>query len=182
MIDNPTPADIIAFWREAGPARWFKQDDAFDECVRNSWLNTHEAAARDALEGWRATHEGALALIILLDQFPRNMFRGEARAFATDAQALAVAREAIAQGFDAHYQSPMRRFFYLPAMHSEALGDQDFCLDKCRAADDADGVKFAEIHRDIIARFGRFPHRNKILGRETTPAEQAFLDNGGFAG
>ena len=93
-----------------------------------------------------------------------------------------MAAQAIDRGFDALYEVPLKRFFYLPAMHSEDLRDQDFCLEKCRAANDADGVKFAEIHRDIIARFGRFPHRNKLLGRATTPAEQAFLDAGGFAG
>ena len=182
MIDNPTPRDVLDFWRKAGPARWFAQDRDFDANLRWTFFGAHQAAAWGVLEDWRNDHESALALILLLDQFPRNIFRGLARAFGTDAQARDVAAQAIDRGFDALYEVPLKRFFYLPAMHSEDLRDQDFCLEKCRAANDADGVKFAEIHRDIIARFGRFPHRNRLLGRQTTPQEQAFLDAGGFAG
>ena len=180
--ETPTPAEIVAFWREAGPERWFRKDPAFDATIRARFLAAHEAAAAGAFDSWAATAEGALALLILLDQFPRNLFRDEARAFATDDHALRVARGALARGFDAAYSNPMRRLFCLPLMHSERLADQEECVALCRAAEDEEGVKFAILHRDIIARFGRFPHRNKLLGRPTTPQEQAFLDGGGFAG
>ena len=181
-MDNPSPQDIIAFWREAGPKLWFAQNAEFDGRVRWEFFGAHQSAAYGILDGWAGDAEGALALILLLDQFPRNIFRGLARAFGTDAKALAVANAAIARGFDAAYEVPMKRFFYLPAMHSENLRDQDACLEKCAAAGDEEGVKFARVHRDIIARFGRFPHRNLLLGRTTTPEEQAFLDAGGFSG
>ena len=110
------------------------------------------------------------------------MFRGSPRAFATDAQAVGITERAIARGFDETYQPPEKRFFYMPFMHSEGLADQERCVELCAAADDADGVKYAEIHRDIIRDFGRFPHRNPVLGRKTTAQEQAFLDEGGFSG
>lgn len=175
-------ADIVAFWREAGPERWFALDPEFDARIAREFGETRNAAARGELDDWIATPESALALIILLDQFPRNMFRGAAAAFSTDSKALAVARKAIALSHDHAYANPLRRFFYLPMMHSEALADQDACLSLCNAAGDADGAKFAQTHRDIIMRFGRFPHRNAILGRATTAEEQAFLDAGGFKG
>ena len=182
MLDNPTPQDIIAFWQDAGPALWFTQDRAFDGRVRWTFFGAHQSAKHGNLDHWANDAGGALALILLLDQFPRNIFRGLARAFGTDVKARAIAHAAIERGFDAHFEAPLKRFFYLPAMHAEDLAEQDFCIEKCRAAGDAEGVKFAQIHRDIIARFGRFPHRNKLLGRQTTPDEQAFLDAGGFAG
>ena len=181
-MDNPAPRDIIAFWEEAGPKLWFTQDPAFDGRVRWEFFGAHQSAAYGGLDGWASNAGGALALILLLDQFPRNIFRGLARAFGTDGKALGVAKGAIARGFDAAWEVPVKRFFYLPAMHSEDVRDQDFCLEKCAAAGDEEGVKFARIHRDIIARFGRFPHRNALLGRQTTLEEQAFLDAGGFAG
>lgn len=175
------PDDIIAFWREAGPERWFAKDEAFDAEIRRRFLAAHEAAARGDLDDWENTPEGALALLILLDQFPRNMFRGSARAFATDAQALAIAGRAIRNGFDSRFDV-MRTFFYLPYQHSEDLADQERGVELYRATGDADGQKWAEVHADIIRRFGRFPHRNRVLGRSTTAEEQAFLDSGGFAG
>lgn len=175
-------AGIIAFWREAGPEKWFNKDEAFDAAIRGHFLETHLAAAAGKLSDWEATPEGAYALLLLLDQFPRNLFRGSAQAFATDAQALDVAERAIAKGFDKRFEGPERRFFYLPHMHSEKLADQERCIALCEEANDPEGVKFAIIHRDIIRDFGRFPHRNPVLGRETTPQEQAFLDSGGFSG
>jgi len=178
----PSAAETIAFWREAGPEKWFAKDDAFDAAIRAHFLAAHEAAAAGQLSDWEETPDGVYALIILLDQFPRNLFRGSERAFATDAQALAIAQRALARGFDKAYQPPEQRFFYMPFMHSEALADQDRCVALCQAADDPDGVRYAEIHRDIIRDFGRFPHRNPVLGRETTAEEQAFLEQGGFAG
>ncbi len=178
----PTPADILAFWREAGPDKWFIKDEAFDAEIRSRFLEAHEAAAAGRLSDWEATPEGAYALLILLDQFPRNLFRGSSRAFATDAQALAVAERAIARGFDKEFDNPERRFIYLPFMHAEDLAHQERCIALCEAAVDPEGVRFAVIHRDIIRDFGRFPHRNPILGRPTTAEERAFLEEGGFGG
>jgi uncharacterized protein (DUF924 family) len=175
------PAAIVAFWREAGPDRWFKKDAAFDDEIKRRFLATHEAAAAGRLTDWEQSAEGALALLILLDQFPRNMFRSEARAFATDPLARAVTSRAILNGFDGAFPD-MRGFFYLPFEHSENLADQERGLALYKAVGDEDGLKWAVLHADIIRRFGRFPHRNAVLGRVTTPDEQAFLDGGGFAG
>ena len=180
-MTQPSPADIIGFWRAAGPKKWFEKDTAFDEEIRRRFLPVHEAAAAGKLAAWEESAEGTLALLILLDQFPRNMFRGSARAFATDAQARAITAGALLKGFDGTIPD-MRSFFYLPFEHSEDLADQERGVALYKAAGDADGLKWAELHADIIRRFGRFPHRNAILGRATTPEEQAFLDSGGFAG
>ena len=177
-----TADDIVAFWREAGPERWFKKDAAFDDEIRRRFLAAHEAAAAGKLAAWEQCADGALALLILLDQFPRNMFRGDARAFATDPLARAIAAGAIVRGFDSQVAAEMRGFFYLPFEHSEDLADQERSVAIYKAIGDADGVKWAQVHADIIRRFGRFPHRNAVLGRVTTPEEQAFLDGGGFSG
>ena len=176
-----SPATVLAFWRAAGPDKWFTKDAAFDAAIRDGFLATYAAAAAGTL-AWDDDPEGALALVIVLDQFPRNMFRDSARAFATDPLARTVASRAIARGFDQKVVLAERSFFYLPFEHSEALADQERCVALNRASGDADAVKWAEIHADIIHRFGRFPHRNRALGRATTPEEQAFLDAGGFAG
>ena len=181
MSAGVAPADIVAFWRAVGPDRWFEKDAALDDEIRRRFLTAHEAAAAGKLTAWEQTAEGAIALLILLDQFPRNLFRGEARAWATDGLARAVASRAILNGFDGAFPD-MRGLFYLPFMHSEDPADQDRCLALYKAGGDADGLKWAELHADIIRRFGRFPHRNAILGRVSTPEEQAFLDGGGFAG
>jgi uncharacterized protein (DUF924 family) len=175
------PADIVAFWREVGPKRWFEKDAALDDEIRRRFLGLHETAAAGKLTDWERSAEGALALLILLDQFPRNMFRGEARAFATDPLARAIASRAILNGFDGAIPE-MRTFFYVPFMHSEALADQERAVTFYRAQHDTENLKWAELHADIIRRFGRFPHRNPALGRVTTPEEQKFLDDGGFAG
>ena len=179
---NAAIADIVSFWREAGPEKWFEKDDEFDLMIRSRFLAIHEAAARGELAAFEESAEGALALLILLDQFSRNMFRNSARAFATDHLARAVADRALARGFDQEADTTMRPFFYLPFMHSELLADQDRCLQLYEAFGDPEQLKFAVTHRDIIAKFGRFPHRNRVLGRETTPAEREFLEGGGFAG
>jgi uncharacterized protein (DUF924 family) len=178
----PTAAEVVAFWRAAGPDRWFEKDAGFDDEIRKRFLKLHEAAASGKLTAWEANAEGALALLILLDQFPRNMFRGSARAFDTDALARAAAERAIARGFDRKIAMPERVFFYLPFEHSEASADQERSVALIGATGDADLRKWAELHADIIRRFGRFPHRNALLGRTTTADEQAFLDGGGFAG
>lgn len=177
-----SPAAVLAFWREAGPKKWFAKDDGFDADIRVRFLPTYEAAAAGKLANWEATAEGALALTIVLDQFPRNMFRRDARAFAADAAARAVADRAIAKGFDRSVPDAERTFFYLPFEHSEDLADQERCVALFRATGNADLLRWAELHADIIRRFGRFPHRNVALGRKTTPEEQAYLDNDGFAG
>jgi len=178
---RPKPEEVTGFWRPAGPQKWFRKDAGFDREIVARFLATHEAAAAGRLSGWEDTAEGAFALLLLLDQFPRNMFRGGARAFATDPLARAVADRAIAHGFDAGAPSAERIFFYLPFMHSENPADQERSLALARQAD-GESEKYAPIHADIIRRFGRFPHRNAVLGRATTPQEQAFLDAGGFAG
>lgn len=180
----PTPADVLSFWREAGPKKWYVKDEAFDAEVRARFLAAHEAAARGELWGWEESAQGALALLILLDQFPRNLFRGSAHAFATDSAALAVADRAIARGFDRAFDGPMRQFFHLPHMHAEDIEAQRRCVAAFEAlgAGFEENLAFARDHLDIIARFGRFPHRNPVLGRSTTPQEQAFLEAGGFKG
>jgi uncharacterized protein (DUF924 family) len=176
------PPEITEFWRNAGPDKWFVANEDFDHEIRTRFLTTHEAAARGELAPWEQSPQGALALLILLDQFPRNMFRHTARAFATDANARRLAENALTLSFDRSVDEAVRPFIYLPFMHSEALADQDRCLQLFGALGDAEQLKYAVVHREIISRFGRFPHRNLVLGRVTTPAEQRFIDEGGFAG
>ena len=182
MTEVASSHSVLEFWRNAGPKKWFKKDAAFDAEILARFLSTYEAAAGGKLAAWEASPEGALALLIVLDQFSRNMFRGSARAFAADATAREVAHRAIAQGFDQNAKSAERSFFYLPFEHSEELADQERCVALARATGDADTLKWAELHAGIIRRFGRFPHRNAVLGRASTAAEQKFLDGGGFSG
>ena len=183
MSTDITPSVVVAFWKEAGPKKWFAKDDAFDADFRRRFHDAHVAAARRALDHWADTAEGSLALLILLDQFPSNSFRDTGHAFATDPLARMFANRALAAGHDLAIEGDMRRFFYLPLQHSEDRADQDrqvelFQTRMDRKPDD----RWAEHHHGVIARFGRFPHRNPELGRETTPAEQAFLDGDGFQG
>ena len=187
MSNQTAPAkqsadDVLAFWLGAGPQRWFEKDEAFDAAIRERFAMTYDDAAAGLLGTWEASPEGALALVIVLDQFPRNMFRGSARSYAADPLARAVADRAIARGFDRQVTMPGRAFFYLPFEHSEDLADQERSVALMRETGDADQVEWALLHADIIRRFGRFPHRNAVLGRATTPEEQAFLDAGGFGG
>ena len=177
-----TPNDILGFWTNAGPAKWYKHVHAFDEAIRLKFEPTHHAAARGEYDAWTATPEGALALLILLDQFPRNLYRNSGHAFATDGKARSLARAAVSEGFHRQVEPELAQFFLLPFEHSESLADQDEGLGHAEALGDPELVKWHKIHRDIIVRFGRFPHRNAALGRTTTPEEQAFLDDGGFAG
>jgi len=174
------PADILAFWRQVGPERWYERDDAFDAEVRSRFRELWRQAADGRLSSWEATDDGALALVIVLDQFPRNMFRGDIRAYSSDTLAREVAGRAISRGADLRVDPALQEFIYMPLMHSEHLADQLRCVELFRGS--ADNLKYAEIHADIIRRFGRFPHRNRALGRTTTPDEQVFLDGGGFAG
>jgi len=177
-----TPDQVIAFWREAGPDRWFTKDESFDQACRDRFLLTYEAAARGDLNEWELTPEGALAVVLLLDQFPRNMFRGTRRVYATDPAALMTADRAVERGHDTRVDPALRRFFYLPFTHSEELRHQQRSVTLNEGLGDPDGLKWARHHHDIVARFGRFPHRNDILGRETTPEEAAFLQESEFRG
>jgi uncharacterized protein (DUF924 family) len=182
MAEAPvTPAGILAFWRDAGPDRWYTPDEAFDAEVRRRFLGLWQKATAGELSSWETSDDGALALVIVLDQFPRNMFRGDAGTYASDARAREVASRAVDRGMDARIDGALREFLYLPFMHSEHLADQMRCIELLRKAGLAESAKWAEHHADIIRRFGRFPHRNRILGRATTPEEQVFLDEGGFS-
>jgi uncharacterized protein (DUF924 family) len=177
-----TPRAVLAFWRNAGPKKWFTKSAPFDRRIKLRFLPTYRAAAGGALPEWERTPEGALALTIVLDQFPRNMFRGSARAFAADPLARAVAHRAIARGFDRRVPKSLRPFFYLPFEHSEDMADQERCVALFRSTGDREALKWAVLHADIIREFGRFPHRNAVLGRASTAREKAFLTAGGFSG
>ena len=174
-------ADVVEFWRQAGPSLWFAKDADFDRRFRAAFLDAHEAAARGDLDHWMTTPEGALALLLLLDQFPRNAFRGTPRMYATDATARRIAAAAVDAGHDQAMPPELRKFFYLPFAHSEDLADQDRSVALCRPLGSPDAAN-SQRHRDIVKRFGRFPHRNPILGRNMTREEQEFLDQGGYAG
>jgi uncharacterized protein (DUF924 family) len=176
-----TADDVVEFWRQAGPSMWFAKDADFDRRFREAFLNAHEAAARGELDDWLATPAGALALLLLLDQFPRNSFRGTPRMYATDATARRIAAAAVDAGHDRQMPPDFRKFFYLPFAHSEDLADQDRAVALGRHLGSPDAAS-SERHRDIVRRFGRFPHRNPILGRTMTEEEQDFLDHGGYAG
>jgi uncharacterized protein (DUF924 family) len=178
---SPEARDVLKFWRAAGPAMWFAKDEKFDERFRARFLVAHEAAARGELEHWLATPEGALSLVILLDQFPRNAFRNTARMYDTDTLARKAAAKALAAGYDQRLPRELRKFFVLPYAHSEDLADQERSVALARRIG-PDDLAHAEHHRDIVRRFGRFPHRNRILGRETSPEEKQYLDNGGYQG
>jgi uncharacterized protein (DUF924 family) len=175
LIDTGWVEKVLAFWfDEVGPDGWFERSDETDELIRARFGTLYEslfdAAPSRSFDG----AEEALAAIIVFDQFPRNMFRGQPRAFASDTIAAAIARKAVERGLDGEVAEERRIFFYMPLMHAENLADQEHCVSLTSALPN-DYVKYAKRHRDIIARFGRFPHRNAVLGRDTTEAEQAFL-------
>jgi uncharacterized protein (DUF924 family) len=180
------PADITTFWTTAGPAKWFAKSAAFDDAIRLRFEPVHHAAARGEYLAWEQTADGALGLLLLLDQFPRNLYRGSAHAFATDSLARAIAGRAIEARMDQASPAQLRPFFYLPFMHAEDLADQDRSVALYEAHDaetgDIDSLRAAVTHRDIIKRFGRFPHRNAVFGRVSTPEERVFLAGGGFSG
>lgn len=178
---DPQAVEILGFWREAGPEAWFRKDAAFDAGFHDRFRELHFAAARRELDDWIERPESALALLLLLDQFPRNCFRGTGHMYATDPLARFFARQALEAGHDMAMEQELRVFFYLPFSHSETLADHDIAVERGIPLG-PEMVKHAIGHRDIVQRFGRFPHRNRILGRDTTPEEQAFLDSGGFAG
>jgi uncharacterized protein (DUF924 family) len=174
--------EVLEFWLGAGPEAWYRQDDAFDAEISRRFGALLEEGASGALEeSWATNPRGALALIVLLDQFPRNMFRGDARAFATDGRAVSVACYALDRGWDMRIDPPERQFFYMPFMHSERLTDQDHCVRlMAERMEGSDNLLHARAHREIIRRFNRFPYRNDALGRTSTKAERDFMEQGGY--
>ena len=174
---------IVTFWFAPPREKWFRKDAAFDEEIRRRFGELHARAARGELEGWRSSREGRLALVIVLDQFSRNLYRDDARAFAQDEQARDVARQALSAGDEAASSPFERQFLYLPFEHSEDLADQDTSVALFRKLEEYPETRglteWAVRHRDIVARFGRFPHRNAALGRPTTDEERAFLEQPG---
>lgn len=180
------PQEIVDFWLSHGPEAWFSANAELDRQIAERYADLHIDACKRELSNWEETPEGSLALLLLLDQFPRNLYRGSAHSYATDGLARAVARRALAKGHDRLVEPILRPFFYLPFEHSEDIADQHACVRLFEAHRDETGdeetLKWALVHLDIIERFGRFPHRNDALGRDTTPEEQAYLDADGFKG
>lgn len=178
------PETILDFWlHDVGPSGWYRAEDELDAEIRTRFLSAWEDAHAGRRDYWLNGPRGTLAFLILTDQFPRNMFRGDPRSFATDAQARAAAEAAIAHGWDMEVAEPERQFFYLPLMHSEDIADQDRSVALFTSSMPETGTSnltHAKAHREIICRFGRFPYRNVALGRETTAEEAAFLEKGGY--
>jgi len=176
------PSDILHFWFEETPEKdWFQGGEAFDAKIKERFRSVYDSAAAGAFESWAEDAQGALALCIVLDQFPRNMFRGSAQAFASDDHALRVARQAVERGFDRELSPVQRRFLYLPFEHSEDLADQkrSVALFETIREEDELGYDYALRHLDVIERFGRFPHRNAALGRTNTAEEEDYLSQPG---
>ncbi len=173
----PSIGDVLTYWF-ADPDRWWKKDPAFDAEVRDRFLELHDAVLRGEREDWLETSRGTLAYVIVLDQFSRNMFRGFPRMYEGDPRALAAARRALDGGFDQELSGDERMFLYMPFMHSEHIADQDRCVGLFASAL-PQWLPNAEEHRDIVRRFGRFPHRNALLGRPSTPEELEFLKQPG---
>ncbi len=174
---------ILDYWEQLGSKGWWVKKPAVDAEIHARFGQLHSQACNNELDDWLQTPDGTLALIIMLDQFSRNMFRGSAKSFAQDAKALSIAKEAVEKGFDYQSREKLRLFFYLPFEHSEMIEDQHRSIELLYSFNNSrDFMKAAIEHRDIIKQFGRFPHRNEVLGRQTTPEEQAYLDGGGFKG
>lgn len=176
------PQEVIDFWvKDVGPKGWYEQSDELDQTIRDRFMSVWEAARDGTLHGWQTSPEGVLAYLIVTDQFPRNMFRNDPRAYSTDKLARAAAKHAIDQDFDVRIPEPERQFFYLPMMHSECLTDQDRCVRLMSLGMTAkSSVLHARAHREIIRKFGRFPFRNSALSRECSDEEKSFLDEGGY--
>jgi uncharacterized protein (DUF924 family) len=177
------PQEILDFWFGGDRKAWFEKNPAFDEEIRCRFLSVYEQALEEKLETWKQAPGSCLARVILLDQFPRNMFRGSAKAFAADSLARDAARVILGNGWDKAMTPDERMFAYLPFEHSESLADQERCLALMQEIavfpETADLPKWAEAHLGIIRRFGRFPHRNEALGRASTPEEVEFLKQPG---
>ena len=168
--------DVLRFWfEEIEPACWWKKDAAFDAGIRNRFADTHAAACDAELSHWRVSPEGRLAEILVLDQFSRNLFRDDPRSFAQDGMALVLAQEAVRQGADRALAPTQRSFLYMPYMHSESLAIHDQALQLFDQPGLENNLNFERQHRDLIVRFGRYPHRNALLGRASTPEELAYL-------
>lgn len=182
MTDIVKPDHILDFWVDAGPKKWWKKDSSFDAEIALRFGSIHLEAANRFKESWLETPDSTLALIIVLDQFSRNLFRNSPHAFAQDAYCRDIVKAALAEGSDKQARKDIGEFFYLPLMHSENISDQKLCLMEMERIGKENNVKSAKQHLEIIAKFGRFPHRNEVLGRQTTTEEQAFLDAGGFSG
>jgi uncharacterized protein (DUF924 family) len=176
------PEEITTFWKEAGYEKWFIKDDAFDMTIRDRFLKDVKAARNGELADWKDGPQGCLALILLLDQFTRNLFRGDSQAFAADGAARDLANLALKKDYATSIDSELRPFLFMPFMHSESIVDQRLSLKLQHMNGGPSNIKAAREHLEIICRFGRFPHRNGVLQRHTTPAEQAYLDDGGFKG
>lgn len=176
------PRDVLDFWFAAGWEKWWKKSEAFDGDVRQRFGDVYREAVAGSLDQWMDEPQGALALVIVLDQFSRNLFREDHRAWTQDARALGYAREAIRRRFDVELPATIRNWIYMPFMHSEDVAVQEEGLAYFARLENPEVMKFAEEHADIIRRFGRFPHRNQVLGRVSTSAEQDFLSAGGFSG
>lgn len=175
-----TPEDILHFWfSECTPDDWWRKSGSFDALIRRRFGGVHSAAAQGEFAHWRARGRGRLAEIIVLDQFSRNMYRDDPRAFATDALAVILAQEAIAQDVQAHWEPAWRSFLYMPFMHSESAKLHAQAVDLFDEPGLEDNLKFEMAHKAIIDRFGRYPHRNAILGRSSTPEELEFLEQPG---
>ena len=175
-IEDAEMRAVLDFWLlQTGPEKWFSRDDALDEEIRVKFSALHERAVAGELAHWRGTPQGCLGEIIVLDQFSRNLYRDDPRAYAADGQAQKVMTLALARGFDDGMSKDERRFLYMPLQHSEEAADQSTSVELFRALEDDDTFKFTLRHQEIIARFGRFPHRNTDLGRESTTEEITFL-------
>ena len=178
-----TANDVLDYWQALGSKGWWVKKPEIDQEIDEKFGQLHKDACKGKLDEWSKTPDGTLALIIILDQFSRNLRRNSPNAFAQDEKALAIAKEAVEKGFDHQSREELRLFFYLPFEHSEEITDQHRSVELLHSFNDSpEFMKAAIEHRDIIEQFGRFPHRNVILGRDTTPAEQAYLDGGGFKG
>lgn len=176
MTESAWPDDVLEFWfGELAPEDWYTGKDDVDAAIRERFLPLYREISISIPREARDDADAALAAIILFDQFPRNMFRGQAEAFGTDDLAVDLARNALGRGYDQSLDEQRRQFMYMPLMHSEVLADQERCVTLFGALGDEGGLKYAVEHRDIIARFGRFPHRNRVLERESTPQERSFL-------
>ncbi len=175
------PAAVVSFWRDAGEQHWFVRSAHFDLDCEARFLDAHFAGSRRELEHWMGSAEGALALLLLLDQMPRNLFRDSAHSYATDSLARHYATRGIEAGCDRKVDPALRVFFYMPFEHSEDMADQERSLALHRDLPGKDADRWALRHHDVIRRFGRFPHRNRALARSNTPEEQVWLaDGGGF--
>lgn len=180
MTNIVAPRDVTTFWfDELEERNWFEKNDEIDRAIRDRFMDTHLALSAHVPQEWRATSETMLALIIVLDQFPRNIFRNSPHAFATDPLALREAMLAIEKGFDLQTPEERRLFVYLPFEHSERIEDQRRSVALFAALNDDNLMKYALAHRDVIEKYGRFPHRNTILGRVSTPEEEAYLSQPG---